>query len=91
MSADVTAMFDEIAVSLAQNGNLVSINAGSKFAHPWTTPTTQGGWLANPSVSGNTPDGVLDLANNPTNAYAHQGANTCQPPIQGSSIRLIVD
>jgi ABC-type phosphate transport system substrate-binding protein len=99
MSADVTAMFDEIAVSLAQHDSLVSINAGSKFAHPWTTPTTQGGWLANPNVSGNTPDKVLDLygdgtpANpgNPTNAYAHEGANTCQPAIQASTINVVVD
>jgi hypothetical protein len=67
----------------------VSINAGSKFAHPWAT-ANQGGWLANPNVSGNTPDAVLSISN-PVNAYAHQGENTCQPPIQGSVVNVVVD
>jgi ABC-type phosphate transport system substrate-binding protein len=89
MSSDVTAMFDEIAVQLAQATNLVSINAGSKFAHPWAT-ANQGGWLANPNVSGNTPDAVLSISN-PVNAFAHEGANTCQPPIQATTIKVIVD
>jgi ABC-type phosphate transport system substrate-binding protein len=89
MSADVTAMFDEIAVQLGQAVNLVSINAGSKFAHQWavTNPT---GWLASPNVSGNTPDPVLSIGN-PVNAFAHQGENTCQPPIQGNTVKVRLD
>jgi ABC-type phosphate transport system substrate-binding protein len=84
--ADVTAMFEEISVQLAQASNLVSINAGSKFAHPFG----QSGWLANPNVSGNTPEDALDLAK-PVNVYSHQGENTCQPPIAANGAQILVD
>ena len=84
--SDVVAMFNEIADVLGQASQLVSINAGAKFQHPWG----QGGWLANPETTGNAADDILSLSN-PVNAVVHSQNNSCQAPLHVLGNKLLVD